>query len=69
MLRPTRALPEDFPLPDDYRVSTRMALIAALFTIGGGVVTAPFSLSIARLMTGDTFVQALAKGLVIPTFT
>jgi hypothetical protein len=69
MLRPSRALPEDFPLPDDYRVSTRMALIAALFTIGGGVVTAPFSLSITRLMTGDTFVQALAKGLVIPTFT
>ena len=66
---PTRALPPDVPLPPGYPVFTRVAALGALFTLGGGVVTAPFSFSLARLMTGDTFAQALAKGLLIPVFT
>ncbi len=69
LLRPTRLLPDDLPLPAEFPVGARVALIAALFTVGGGLVTAPFSISIARWMTGDTFAQALAKGLVIPVFT
>jgi hypothetical protein len=66
---PTRALGVDLPLPADYSVPRRLALVALLFTVGGGVLTAPFSASIARFMIRDTFAQALAKGLVIPMFT
>ena len=69
MLLPSRPLPEDVPLPPDYPVATRLALIGFLFTVGGGIVTAPFSASIMRFMANDTRPQALAKGLVIPVFT
>ena len=57
------------PTPDECPRAMRLAWVVALFTVGGGVATAPFSLALARLMTRDTFAQALAKGMVIPLFT
>ncbi len=57
------------PTPDEYPRTMRLGWVVALFTVGGGVATAPFSLALARLMTRDTFTQALAKGMVIPLFT
>jgi hypothetical protein len=68
-LLPSRELPPDSPVSEDYPLARRLALVAVLFIVGGGVLTAPFSASIARMMSRDTFVQALAKGLVIPVFT
>jgi len=38
------------PTPDECPRAMRLAWVVALFTVGGGVATAPFSLALARLM-------------------
>jgi hypothetical protein len=55
-------------LDEDCCQDSHLALTAALF-LGGGLVTAVFSGSLARLTTQAGLAEVLFIGMVVPTFT